>query len=161
MNKKDGVRRTADALRRQGVRKTVHLPKHTFHISDDDNNSYDFEVKGSDKGVYFVNDDVEVIINALLDEIEDALLHGEEIRFGGYLTISLVYMPEHQILEVKSRKPITIPGRYVPKVFLGSRLRNAIKLFNKPPEGSDVDEDIYDICDSYDFVEMRPEDDPI
>lgn len=59
MNRKELVRRIANVMRENNIRKPVSSQKQVFHISDDEGNTKDFVVKKTDKGVLFTYDDVE------------------------------------------------------------------------------------------------------
>ena len=65
MNRKELVRRIANVMRENNIRKPVSSQKQVFHISDDEGNTKDFVVKKTDKGVLFTYDDVEAMMDTL------------------------------------------------------------------------------------------------
>lgn len=91
MNRKELVRRIANVMRENDIRKPVSSQKQVFHISDDEGNSKDFVVKKTDKGVLFTYDDVEAVMDTCLAVIGDSLKRGESVSIRGFGTLSLNY----------------------------------------------------------------------
>ncbi|MCD8208997.1 MAG: HU family DNA-binding protein, partial [Bacteroidales bacterium] len=91
MNKRDLIREINNVLRENGVKKPISIPKHVFHISDDDGNSRDFSVKTREKTAVYTIDDVENILDACICVIEDALKRGEEVSIYSFGTLGLKY----------------------------------------------------------------------
>lgn len=151
MNKRQLASRVAEVMRKNNIRKSVLVPKRTFHISDDDGNKKDFVVKSADKNVLFSVDDVETILDTALQVIEDSLKVGEPVTARGFGTLSLQYRKARATKQLGTDKWITIDARYIPKFSFGDNLRMAAKLYelsledlklNEPlPIFSDDDED--------------------
>jgi hypothetical protein len=51
MNRKELVRRAANVMRDNNIKKPVYSQKQVIHISDDDGNTKDFVIKKNDTGV--------------------------------------------------------------------------------------------------------------
>ena len=102
MNRKELVRRIANVMRENDIRKPVSSQKQVFHISDDEGNSKDFVVKKTDKGVLFTYDDVEAVMDTCLAVIGDSLKRHEEVE---------------------------VSGRYVPKFESGKDLKMCAKMY--------------------------------
>lgn len=71
MNKGELVNEVCERLRASGVRKVISSPKHVFHITDDDGNTCNFNVKRSDRRISFNQKDVSLILDTCLDVIEN------------------------------------------------------------------------------------------
>lgn len=151
MNKRQLVSRVAEVMRLNNIRKQVLVPKKVLHISDDDGNHKDFIVKSADKNVLFSVDDVENILDAIIQVVEESLKAGEPVTIQGFGTLGLKYRKARATKQVGTDEWIDVAARYVPKFSFGNDLRMAAKLYelslddlklNEPlPIFSDGDED--------------------
>lgn len=151
MNKRQLVSRVAEVMRLNNIRKQVLVPKKVLHISDDDGNHKDFIVKSADKNVLFSVDDVENILDAIIQVVEESLKVGEPVTIQGFGTLGLKYRKARATKQVGTDEWIDVAARYVPKFSFGNDLRMAAKLYelslddlklNEPlPIFSDGDED--------------------
>ncbi|MBP5462526.1 MAG: HU family DNA-binding protein [Lachnospiraceae bacterium] len=91
MNRREFVRRIANVMRENNIRKPVSSPKQVFHISDDEGNKKDFVVKKTDKSVLFTVDDVEAVVDACLYVIEESLKRGVPVCIRGVGSLGLKY----------------------------------------------------------------------
>ena len=85
------VRRVAEVMRLNNIRKPVIFPKKKLHISDDDGNKKDFFVKSTEKDVMYTVDDIEKIIDATIEVIKEQLKKGEPVAVHGFGTFGLKY----------------------------------------------------------------------
>lgn len=76
--------RAAQLLRKAKAKKNIKVPRHVFHISDDEGNHRDFIVKGTEKQKIYTVDDTLLIIDACLEVILEALRNGETINLQGF-----------------------------------------------------------------------------
>lgn len=129
MNKKEFVSRVAEALRENNMRKPVSVKKHTFHITDDEGNSADFNIKQRDKSVLYTVDDTTNIIDACLAVILDAIRNGEEINIKGFGCLGLRHRAARRTKEPNSGEWCEVEARYVPKFAYGNDLRMAARLY--------------------------------
>lgn len=129
MNKKEFASRVAEALRENNMRKPVSVKKHTFHITDDEGNSADFNIKQRDKAVLYTVDDATNVIDACLAVILDAIRKGEEINIKGFGCLGLHYRAARRTKEPNSGEWCEIEARYVPKFAYGNDLRMAARLY--------------------------------
>lgn len=129
MNKRQLVSRIAEVMRLNNVRKQVLVPKKVLHISDDDGNHKDFVVKSADKNVLFSVDDVENVIDATIQVIEESLKVGEPVTVQGFGTLGLKYRKARATKQVGTDEWIDVAARYVPKFSFGNNLRMAAKLY--------------------------------
>lgn len=129
MNKKEFISRVAEALRANDLRKPVSIRKHTFHITDDEGNSADFNIRQQEKSVLYTADDVANIVDASLAVILDAIRNGEEISVKGFGTLGLHYRAARRTKEPNSGEWCEVDARYVPKFAYGNDLRMAAKLY--------------------------------
>lgn len=129
MNKKELISRVTETLRENDLRKPVSVRKHTFHITDDEGNSADFNIRQQEKSVLYTADDVANIIDASLAVILDAIRKGEEISVKGFGTLGLHYRAARRTKEPNSGEWCEVDARYVPKFAYGNDLRMAAKLY--------------------------------
>lgn len=129
MNKKDLSRRVASVMRENDVRKPVTFRKKIFHISDDEGNSSDFIMKSTSKGVLFTNDDVEAMLDACIQVVEDALAQGEEVSVRGFGSLGLHYRKARKTRHPETGEIVDVPGRYSPKFQMGTDLKTCAKLY--------------------------------
>lgn len=142
MNKKEFASRVAEALRENNMRKPVSVKKHTFHITDDEGNSADFNIKHRDKAVLYTVDDATNVIDACLAVILDAIRKGEEINIKGFGCLGLHYRAARRTKEPNSGEWCEIEARYVPKFAYGNDLRMAARLYevNLAERGEQVED---------------------
>lgn len=142
MNKKEFASRVAEALRENNMRKPVSVKKHTFHITDDEGNSADFNIKQRDKAVLYTVDDATNVIDACLAVILDAIRKGEEINIKGFGCLGLHYRAARRTKEPNSGEWCEIEARYVPKFAYGNDLRMAARLYevNLAEHGEQVED---------------------
>lgn len=142
MNKKELASRVAEALRENNMRKPVSVKKHTFHITDDEGNSADFNIKQRDKAVLYTVDDATNVIDACLAVILDAVRKGEEINIKGFGCLGLHYRAARRTKEPNSGEWCEIEARYVPKFAYGNDLRMAARLYevNLAEHGEQVED---------------------
>lgn len=129
MNKKEFVSKVAETLRENNMRKPVSVQKHTFHISDDEGNTADFNIKQRDKNVLYTVDDAENVVDACLAVIVDALKNGEEINIKGFGRLGVHYRAARRTKEPGTNEWCEVEARYVPKFYFGTELRMAAKLY--------------------------------
>lgn len=129
MNKKDFVTRVTDVLRESRVRKPVSTKKHTFHITDDEGNSADFNIRQQDKGVLYTITDVQTIVDTCLAVMLDAIKNGEDITIQGFGSLGLHYRAARRTKEPGTGEWCEIEARYVPKFSYGNELRRAARLY--------------------------------
>jgi DNA-binding protein HU-beta len=125
------ISRTAAVLREHNKRKPVSIPRQVFHISDDEGNSRDFSVKKTDKNVAYNMDDVEAVVDALIEVIQEALKNGEPISVHGFGKLSLVWRKEHTVKNVLDGQPVAIEGFYTPKFYVGNDLKRCAQIYGQ------------------------------
>lgn len=130
MNKVDLTKEVADRLREAGVRKLVAIPKHIFHISDDEGNNCKFHVKRVDRRISFNKRDVSIIFDTCLDVIEDALRNGDEVNLYGFGVFSTNKRAHRRTKVPGSNDWVEIDEHIVPKFTSGKKLKMAVKLMD-------------------------------
>lgn len=123
MYKGEFIRRIAEAMRLNDIRKPVSIPKQVFHISDDEGNSKDFFIKKSDKAVLFKQEDVEAVIDAAIYVIEEALKQGETVSIRNFGSIGLKYRKPRKTIHPTKNVEVVVRGRYSPKFTAGDKLK--------------------------------------
>ena len=129
MYRKEFVRLVAEKMRENDIRKPISIPRHVFHISDDEGNKKDFYVKKADKGVLFTADDVNAIVEACLCVIGDSLKRGEKITISGFGTLGLSYHKPKRIVDFTTGEDLIVSGRYLPRFTYGEDLRMCAKVY--------------------------------
>ncbi len=153
------IRSVVNQLRDSNIRKSVHVPRHTLHISDDNGVSKDFVVKGADKEIMFTAGDVGAIIDATMQVIIDALIHGDNVSMRGFGSIGLQYRKPRATRQVCTGDEIIIAGRYVPKFTFGNDLRMAARLYEASVNDKSMPHDLYaDDCEDDEYSESCEED---
>ena len=125
-------------MRENNVRKPVSIPKHVFHISDDDGNSKNFIVKQTDKNVLYTADDVEAVLDACQYVIHDALKHGEEVSINGIGKLCLKYQKERMSHNVVEKEMVKIEGHYSPKFVSGNELKRCAQIYEQSLKDRDI-----------------------
>lgn len=128
MNKKEFVRKVAETLRDNNIRKPISSPKHVFHISDDYGNSKDFAVKQSDKSILFTVADIENIVDACLLVVSDSLEKGDSLSIRGFGTLGLRYRKGRKMKDTNGEW-IECPPGFMPKFTCGNDLKRSAKLY--------------------------------
>lgn len=147
MNRKELVRSAVDRLKMFGATKKVQSQKHVFHISDDYGNTRDFTVKREEKHVQFTPDDVDMVLEALLGEVLEAMKHGDCVSIHGFGSLGVKYHKPKKAKMVGSEDWIDIDGGYKPCFSAGKDLKIASKLY----ELSQID-DISDVIEAGDML---------
>ena len=129
MNKKELVRRITAYMRDKNIRKPVSVPKQVLHISDDEGNQKDFVVRKANKSVIFTSDDVEAIVNAFIEEIQEAMKNGEEVSLHGFGTFGLKYRQPRKTKKPGTDDWVDVAARFVPKFSFGNEMRRCAKIY--------------------------------
>lgn len=129
MNKKELINKTVELLQENDVRKRIATHKTTLHISDDNGNKTDFEIKRAERGLLFTAGDVTQIIDAVLAIVDDTLKHGKTVTIRGYGTLGLKYRKTRTTKHPETGKPIKIKAHYAPKFIFGDTLKLAAKVY--------------------------------
>ncbi|CAG8493971.1 12907_t:CDS:2 [Racocetra fulgida] len=66
------------------------------------------------------------IINTFLEEINEALIKGEEVKLVGHFALKTVMTKEKQGINLKTKEKITIPAKRVPKIKFSPNLKKEI-----------------------------------
>lgn len=131
MVRKELIRRMAEVMRENEVRKPISIPKQVFHISDDEGNHKDFTVKKIDKTVLYTADDVEAVLDALEYVIHEAIRAGEEISIRGFGTLGLRYRKPRIQRNVMDGQPVEVEGRFVPHFICGNDLKRCAQVYEQ------------------------------
>jgi len=70
--------------------------------------------------------EIKGIIDRLLDEINKALVAGEEIRFKGSFTLKTDIQKERVAMNLQTKKKMTVPAKRVPKCRFSADLKEKI-----------------------------------
>ena len=106
MNKKEFISRVTETLRENNLRKPVSIRKHTFHITDDEGNVADFNIRQQEKSVMYTNDDTANIVDACLAVILDAIRNGEDVNIKGFGSLGVHYRAARRTKEPNSGETI-------------------------------------------------------
>lgn len=131
MRKKELVSRIAESLRNSDYRKPVKVPRHTFHISDDEGNTKDFVVQQSDKQVMLTVDDVSQVVDTCFEMIGESLKRGEPVYIVGFGTFGLKFRAPRRVPLFTGDGFRDLEGHYVPTFKFGERLRACGRLYEE------------------------------
>lgn len=70
--------------------------------------------------------DVELAVKSLLEQMSQALAHGERIEIRGFGSFSLRYRPPRMGRNPKTGDAVALPGKYVPHFKPGKELRERV-----------------------------------
>lgn len=84
------------------------------------------------------------VLTGLLECIEEEVNKGNIIGFDGYMTIKPTFKQEKKARNVYSGEDMLIPAKYMLKVVIGKRLKEACERFNKSVKNESVTENIND-----------------
>lgn len=127
MHKPDLIRAVSKRLEAENRRKPVIVQKHRFYISDQEGNKAQFVIKRKGKSYSFTQKDIEMILDAILDSVEDALRSGDSVNLIGFGSLVL-----HKRAARRTKKPgteewVEVEERLIPKFNFGNRLRMAAR----------------------------------
>lgn len=131
MNKIELARHAAMLMRDQGYKKEITIPRHVFHISDDEGNTKNFVVRGENKQVTLTGDDVEAVIDACVHVIEDALKAGDQVSVRGFGSLGLIYRKGRALKNVADGSDVYAQPRYAPKFYFGKDLKICAKIYEQ------------------------------
>lgn len=131
MKKGELISQIAASLRDAEYRKSVKVPRHTFHISDDDGNTKDFVVQESDKQVMLTVDDVKQVVDTCFNIIVESLRRGEPVSVVGFGTFGLKFRAPRRVPSFSNDGFIDIEGHYIPTFRYGERMRAAGRIYEE------------------------------
>ena len=70
--------------------------------------------------------DKEIVISKFLEEINKALINGEEIRFPGHFTFKTTISKPRMAMNLQTKQKMTIPAKRVPKIKFSEDLKEQI-----------------------------------
>lgn len=71
--------------------------------------------------------DVEAFINSFQSNVVDTLKKGKKVQLVNFMTIAVAKRAARKGVNPRTRKPITIPAKKVPKFTPGKMLKDAVK----------------------------------
>lgn len=129
MNRKELVRLASGVMRENKVKKPVHSKKQVFHISDGNGTSKDFVIKQSSGRVIYTIDDIDAVLDACIQVIQEALKRGESVTVRGFGTLGLHYRKARMTKHPNTGERVDIDAHYVPKFVSGSKLKMCAKIY--------------------------------
>lgn len=129
MNRTELARAVASRMRNNNIKKSIKMPSQKFIISDGNGNEKEFAVKSSNQDILYTVEDVEAIINACINVIEDAIKSGQEISVSGFGILGLKLRKERNTFHPVTGEAVTIEEHFVPKFTAGVNLRMCAKIF--------------------------------
>lgn len=128
--KKEIVSDVTNLLKQNGIRKPVNIPKYALHITDDEGNHADFDIKRINKSAIYTVTDVQNILDALVDYIVTSIKHGDEVFFNGFGVFKPEWRSERRTKHPTTKEPVVIPPHYIITFKPGDMLRTAVKLYD-------------------------------
>lgn len=140
--KKELVERVTNKLVENKAFKTTYARKDSFFVSDKEGNVAEFVVRRPGSKLQFVREDVDNMLVALMDVVEEALRNGEAIYLHHFATLYPHYRQPRSAIHPATKKRVPVPGVWVPKLDAFGRLRTATKLYQLSLENSSKFDDI-------------------
>ena len=131
MNRTDLVARIAAVLRERDTKKSVIIPRHVFHISDDEGNHKDFVVKGARHRTVYTKEDIDAFIGALIVVIQEAMRNGEPIHISGIGTLNARYHRPRTLKKIGTGEEMMTNGNYIPKFTPAENLRMCASMYGQ------------------------------
>lgn len=151
------ITRMAKLLRESGIKKTIKIPRHRFHITDDEGTTKDFYARESDKEIPYTVEDVATILEAFETVIQEALKNGEEVNMRGFGIFYLAHLATRVVTNVENGEKVIADSRYIPKFRAGVPMKRCGRIYqarlaNKefPPVFGDETEEFGNDDDFYD-----------
>ena len=69
----------------------------------------------------------ELAITSFLQEVNEALIKGEEVRLVGHFTLKTDWKAEGKAMNLQTGKPIKVPAHYTPKCKFSAELKKQIR----------------------------------
>lgn len=129
MFRKELIKRIVTVMREKDIKKPVSMPRHVFHISDDEGNKKDFAVRKTEKNVVYTIEDVDAMLDAFIDVVKEALMDGDFISLKGFGTLELKLYKGHAMRHVGTGELVESEDRYLPKFTFGNDLRLCAKVY--------------------------------
>lgn len=131
MVRRELIRRIADVMRENNIRKPISLPKQVLHVSDDEGHSKDFVVKQEDKEYLYTIKDIEAVLDACRFVIHEAMKKGEKITIHGFGTLSMNYRQPGVVTSFVDGSKIKVEGHYLPKFTVGNDLKRCGQVYEQ------------------------------
>lgn len=131
MHKKALCTRIASILKENDFRKSIPVTKHQFTIIDEEGDSRCFTVRKKAKKLLFTIDEVEMIIDAAINVIEDCIRHGEDVTVSSFGSLGVKYRAPHMTNDLINGGLMEVEGRYVPKFTAGKDLKMYARLYGE------------------------------
>ena len=80
----------------------------------------------ADKNPHLYHRDVENVVNAILDEITDALAQGNRVELRGFGAFSVKNRPPRQARNPKTGEKVSVEEKWVPFFKTGKELRERL-----------------------------------
>ncbi|MEM7214556.1 MAG: integration host factor subunit beta [Pseudomonadota bacterium] len=80
----------------------------------------------ADKNPHLYHRDVENVVNAILDEITDALANGDRVELRGFGAFSVKNRPPRQARNPKTGDKVSVEEKWVPFFKTGKELRERL-----------------------------------
>ena len=156
--KKELVELITNRLIEREAYKTTYARKDTFYVSDKEGNMAEFVVRRPGSQLQFVREDVDNMIEAFMDVVEDILREGNAVYLRNFACLYPHYRKPRTAIHPQTKKRVPVPGIWVPKLDAYNRLRTATKLYQlsleNPSNFDDIDISEYeDIEDEFDEEE--------
>lgn len=130
MNRTEFVRRVAESLFANDVRKEVAIRRSKLFVTDEDGNQASFTVRQQNRRLVYSKEDIDRIIDACLEVSYDAMRNGEDINIRGFGSLC-VHRRKGKRTKGLDGTWYDVPEHYSAKFFPGSDLKTAAKVFDE------------------------------
>ena len=80
----------------------------------------------SEKSPAFLEDDVAIAVQAILDSISRVLENGNRVEIRGFGSFGLNYRPSRKGRNPKSGEPVLVPPKFAPHFKAGKELKSRV-----------------------------------
>jgi len=80
----------------------------------------------SEKSPTFLEDDVAIAVQAILDSISRVLENGNRVEIRGFGSFGLNYRPSRKGRNPKSGEPVLVPPKFAPHFKAGKELKSRV-----------------------------------
>ena len=80
----------------------------------------------TEKSPAFLEDDVAIAVQAILDSISRVLENGERVEIRGFGSFGLNYRPSRKGRNPKSGEPVLVPPKFAPHFKAGKELKSRV-----------------------------------
>lgn len=154
MKKKELTAKTAEILRERDARKTVPPARSKLYVRDEEGNQRTLSVVRKQKSIPLNEQDVSIVIDALIEAILDNIRNGGDLTLYGMGTLAPHYRAPRQVRNPRDNSLIEVPPHLTVKYTPGKYIKTAIRVF----ESTQTEEEMKMLSNKYSGTADEDED---